>query len=57
MSSLKRTSPKSKENFQIQGTPIELTKNPQPILQSFGSEGDAVVSFWSFMIVFIVVVG
>lgn len=26
-----------------------LTKNPQPILHSLGSEGDAVVSFWSFM--------
>ena len=30
---------------------IELTKKPQPILQSLGSEGDAVVSFWSFMVV------
>ena len=30
-----------KENSRL----VLLTKNPQPILQSLGSEGDAVVSF------------
>lgn len=34
---------------------LSLTKNPQPILQSLGSEGDAVVSFWSFMMVVLLV--
>ena len=50
----KRTSSKLGQNFKLtreSSRSVLLTKNPQPILQSLGSEGDAVVSFWSFMVV------
>ena len=43
----------TRTNFKItteSSRSVLLTKNPQPILQSLGSEGDVVVSFWSFMV-------